>query len=223
MTASTVHEVVGILNADSTWDDPVRVAQLVESVGGARKNDQQLIDLMVNLSASRGYSALESELKRIATLIDDAAFLKVAVNDVIEAMARGARSEAVRAAAAQGATSRRAFPRALRDAVVLELRALATSQSFMSPLRIVLSGLRALVDGIVDREGPSPMSPLDGSGSSRTVLSRAWSIAGELVQGRSGALRAAVEEIVTLSQLVDGMLIGAMSVIIWPLEDRRRD
>jgi hypothetical protein len=48
MTASTVDEIAGIINADPTWDDPVRVAQLVESVAGSRKNDQELIDLMTN-------------------------------------------------------------------------------------------------------------------------------------------------------------------------------
>jgi hypothetical protein len=61
-------------------------------------------------------------------------------------MAPGVRSEAVRAAASvQRPTSSRAFPRALRDTVVTELRKLVVSESFVSPLRTALSG--GLVDG----------------------------------------------------------------------------
>jgi hypothetical protein len=119
--------------------EPVRVAQLVKSVAGSRKNDQELIDLMKKVSETRGYSALHSALETIEKLIDDAAFLDQAVGEVVEAMARGARSDAVRAAASvQGPTSMSAFPRALRDAVVTELRKLVTSESFMSPLRTAL-------------------------------------------------------------------------------------
>jgi hypothetical protein len=32
MTESTVGEIAGKINSDPTWDDPVRIAQLVESV-----------------------------------------------------------------------------------------------------------------------------------------------------------------------------------------------
>jgi hypothetical protein len=99
MTASTVDEIAGVINSDPTWDSPIHVAQLVESVAGARKNDQELIDLMNKVSETRGYSALHSALEAIEKLIDDAAFLDLAVSEVVEAMARGARSEAVRAAA----------------------------------------------------------------------------------------------------------------------------
>jgi hypothetical protein len=42
---------------------------------------------------------LHSGSETIEKLIEDAAFLDVAVNEVVGAMARGARSEAVRAAA----------------------------------------------------------------------------------------------------------------------------
>jgi hypothetical protein len=119
MTSSTIDEIAGIVNADQTWDDPVRLAQLVESVAGSRKNDQELVDFMKKVSDTRGYSALHSGLETNEKLIDDAAFLDQAVSEVVEAMARGARSEAVRAAASvQGPASSHAFPRALRDAVV---------------------------------------------------------------------------------------------------------
>jgi hypothetical protein len=40
MTASTVDEIACILNADPSWDDPRRLARIVESVAGARKSDQ---------------------------------------------------------------------------------------------------------------------------------------------------------------------------------------
>jgi hypothetical protein len=75
MTATTVGEIADRLNSDPTWDDPVRIAQLVESAAGARKNDQELIDLTEKVSESRGYSALHSELGTIEKLIDDATFL----------------------------------------------------------------------------------------------------------------------------------------------------
>jgi hypothetical protein len=144
MTASTVDEIAGIINTDPAWDDPIRLAQLVESVAGSRKNDQELINLMRKVSRTRGYSALHSALETIEKLIDGAGFLDEAASEVVEAMARGARSEAVRAAASvQGPTSSHAFPRALRDAVVTELRKLVVSKSFMSPLRTALSGLRS--------------------------------------------------------------------------------
>jgi hypothetical protein len=108
-------------------------------------------------------------LETIEKLIDDGALLDEAVSEVVEAMARGARSEAVRAAASvQGPTSSRAFPRALRDAVVNELRKLVVSDSFMSPLRTALSGLRSLVDGISDPVEAVPA--FDQAGSSREVL-----------------------------------------------------
>jgi hypothetical protein len=72
-----------------------------------------LIDLMKRVSETRGYSALHSELETVEKVIEDSAFLGLAVSEVAEAMTRGARSEAVRAAALQAPT--RAFPRALRD------------------------------------------------------------------------------------------------------------
>jgi hypothetical protein len=37
MTSSTVDENADIINSDPTWDNPICVAQLVESVAGARK------------------------------------------------------------------------------------------------------------------------------------------------------------------------------------------
>jgi hypothetical protein len=170
---------------------------------------------MKKVSETRGYSALHSALETIEKLIDDAAFLDEAVSEVVEAMARGARSEAVRdAAAGQGPTSSRAFPRALRDAVVTELRELVASESLMSPLRTALSGLRLLVDGISDPVEPSPMPAFEQAGSAREVLTRAWSVAGELVRGQSGALREAVEEVVTLSLVLDGMLLSAIPGIV---------
>jgi hypothetical protein len=170
---------------------------------------------MKKVSETRGYSALDWALESIEKLIDDAAFLDEAANEVVEAMARGARSEAVRAAASvEDPTSSRAFPRALRDAVVRELRKLVISESFMSPLRTALSGLRSLVDAIPDPVEPTPIPAFDQAGSSRDVLTRAWSVAGELVRGRSGALREAVEEIVTLSFLLDGMLMTSIPEIV---------
>jgi hypothetical protein len=215
MTSSTVDEIVGIVNADPVWDDPIRFAQLVESVAGSRKNDQELIDLTKKVSETRGYSALHSGLETIEKLIDDAAFLDLAVSEVVEATARGARSEAVRAAASvQGPKTHRAFPRALRDAVVNELRKLVVSESFVSPLRMALSGLRPLVDAISDPEEPSPMPVFDDAGSSQDVLARAWNVAGELVRGPSGSLREAVEEVVGVSFWFDGMLLSAMGVIV---------
>jgi hypothetical protein len=154
-------------------------------------------------------------LEAIEKLIDDAAFLDLAVSDVVDAMARGARSEAVRAAASvQGPTSSGAFPRALRDAVVTELRKLVVSESFMSPLRTALYGLRSLVDAISDPVGSSPMPAFDQAGSSRDVLTRAWSAAAGLVRGQSGALREAVEEVVTQSFLLDGMLLNAIPRVV---------
>jgi hypothetical protein len=209
MTSSTVEEIADIVNADPTWDDPFPIAHLVESVAGARKNDQELIDLMKKVSDTRGYSALHSGLETIEKLIEDAVLLDLARSEVVEAMARGARSEAVRVAACHDTTSSRAFPRALRDAVVTELRKLVVSESFVSPLRTALSGLRSLVDVISDPVEPSPMPAFDEAGSSREVLTRAWSVAGEVVRGQSGALVEAVEEVVTLSLLLDGMLLSA--------------
>jgi hypothetical protein len=64
----------GKINSDPTWDDPDRIAQLVESVAGARRNDQELIDLMETVSETRGYSALHSGLERTETLIGDVRF-----------------------------------------------------------------------------------------------------------------------------------------------------
>jgi hypothetical protein len=134
MTASTVDEIADIINSDPIWDDSVRVAQLVESVAGSRRNDQELIDLMTKVSETRGYSALHSALETIEKLIDDAALPDEAVSEVVEAMAGGARSEAVRAAASvEGPTSSRALPRALRDAVVSELRKLVVSPHLPFP------------------------------------------------------------------------------------------
>jgi hypothetical protein len=49
MTTPTVGEIVAKINSDPTWDDPIRVAHLVESVAGARRNDQALI-LFASLS-----------------------------------------------------------------------------------------------------------------------------------------------------------------------------
>jgi hypothetical protein len=170
---------------------------------------------MKKVSETGGYSALHSALETIEKLIDDAAFLDEAVGEVVEAMARGARSGAVRAAASvEAPTSSRAFPRALRDAVVSELRKLVVSESFMSPLRRALSGLRPVVDEISDPVESSPMPAFDQTGSSRDVLTRAWSVAGELVRGQSGALREAVEEVVTLSLLLDGLLLSAIPGIV---------
>jgi hypothetical protein len=210
MTSSTVDEITGIVNSDPTWDDPIRVSQLVQSVAGSRKNDQELIDLIKKVSETRGYSALYSALETIEKLIDDAAFLGQSVSEVVEAMARGARSEAVRAAASlQGPTSSRAFPQALRDAVVTELRNLGVSESFMSPLRTALSGLRSLVDAISDPGEAPPMPAFDQAGSAREVVTRAWSVAGELVRGQSGALSEAIDGVVTLSLPLDGSCCSA--------------
>jgi hypothetical protein len=64
MTASTVDGFASIISADPTFQvDPIRVAQLVESVAGARRNDQELIDLMIKMNGTCGYSALHSVLK----------------------------------------------------------------------------------------------------------------------------------------------------------------
>jgi hypothetical protein len=123
---------------------------------------------MKKVSETRGYSALHSALETIEKMIDDGGFLDEAGSEVVEAMARGARSEAVRAAASiQGPTSSRVFPRALRDAVVTELRKLVVSESFMSPLRTALSGLRGLVDAISDPVQPLPVPCFDPAGSAR--------------------------------------------------------
>jgi hypothetical protein len=61
----------------------------------------------------------------------------------------------------------------LRGAVVSELRKLVTSESFMSPLRTALSGLRSLVDAISDPVEQSPTRDFDLAGSAREVLTRA--------------------------------------------------
>jgi hypothetical protein len=58
------------------------------------------------------------------------------------------------------------------------------------------------------------MPAFDQAGSSREVLTRAWSFAGELIRTQSGALRDAVEEVVALSLLLDGMLLSAIGVIV---------
>jgi hypothetical protein len=102
----------------------------------------------------------------------------------------------------------------LRDAVVNELRKLIVSTSFMSPLRMALSGLRGLVDAISDPVGPSPMSAFDQGGSARDLLTRAWSLASELVRGPSGALPEAVDQVVALSSLLGEMLLSAMARIV---------
>jgi hypothetical protein len=102
----------------------------------------------------------------------------------------------------------------LRDAVLTELRKIDMSESFMSPLRTALSALRSLVDAISGPVEPSPMPAFDQAGSSREVLTRAWSVAAELVRGQSGALREAVDEVVTLSSLLDGTLLCALAGIV---------
>jgi hypothetical protein len=58
------------------------------------------------------------------------------------------------------------------------------------------------------------MPAFDQEGSAREVLTRAWSFAGELVRGPSGAFREAIEEVVTLSFLLDGILLSAMAGIV---------
>jgi hypothetical protein len=58
------------------------------------------------------------------------------------------------------------------------------------------------------------MPAFDQAGSAREVLTRAWSVAGELVRGQSGTLREAVEAVVTLSWLLDGMLLSAIPGIV---------
>jgi hypothetical protein len=102
----------------------------------------------------------------------------------------------------------------LRDAVATELRKLAVLESFMSPLRAALSELRSVVGEIYDQFGRSPMPVFDQAGSAREVLTRAWSVAAELVRGQSRALRGAVDEVVTLSFLLDGMLLSAIVVLV---------
>jgi hypothetical protein len=102
----------------------------------------------------------------------------------------------------------------LRDAVVTELRKLVVSESFMSPLRTALSGLRSLVDGISDPVEPSPIPRFDTDGSAREVLTRAWNVAGELVRGQSGPLGEAVDEAVTMSPLLEGMLLCGMAGLV---------
>jgi hypothetical protein len=85
LQALTVDEIAGIINSDPTWDDPIRVARLVESVAGARKNDLELIDLMKKVSETRGFSGFHSAMEAIEKLIEDAAFLDLAVSEVVEA------------------------------------------------------------------------------------------------------------------------------------------
>jgi hypothetical protein len=102
----------------------------------------------------------------------------------------------------------------LRDAVVAELQKLVVSESFMSPLRTALSGLRLLVDAIPDPVEPSPMPAFDPAGPAREVLTRAWKVAGEVVRGQGGALREAVEEVFTISRLLEGSLRSALEGIV---------
>jgi hypothetical protein len=58
------------------------------------------------------------------------------------------------------------------------------------------------------------MPAFDQAGSSRDVLTRAWSVAAELVRGPSGALRDAVDEVVTILQLLDGTLLNAIPGLV---------
>jgi hypothetical protein len=102
----------------------------------------------------------------------------------------------------------------LRDAVVTELRKLVVSESFMSPRRAGLSELRSVVGEIYDHFGRSPMPVFAQSGSAREVLVRAWSLAAGHIGGHSCALGEAVEEVVTLSLLLDGMLLNAVPSIV---------
>jgi hypothetical protein len=80
----------------------------------------------------------------------------------------------------------------------------------MSPLQMALSGLRSLVDFISDPVQLSPIPAFDRAGTAREVLTRAWGVAGELVRAPSGALR----EAVTLSSLLDGMLLSVIPRIV---------
>jgi hypothetical protein len=52
-----------MINAIPTWDDPNRVAQLVES-------DQELIDLMKTVDETRGCSAVHSNWRRLRNRSD---------------------------------------------------------------------------------------------------------------------------------------------------------
>jgi hypothetical protein len=217
MTEATVDEVIEMLNADARWHDQVLVAHLVASVAGSRKNVQELIQLMQKLSETRGYSALDSTLAEIETLVSNAVFREAAVEAVVDAMARGVQNAAVSASRPDATGScgvSGAFPWALREAVMLELRKPSFSESFMPELRTSLSQLRSLVERILDPAKPLPMPAFDGAGSSRAVLARACILAGELDRGRLAPLREAIEDIIACSGLLYGMVPSAMAVLL---------
>jgi hypothetical protein len=68
---SDVDNTVRQFNEDSTWADPYFVEQVVAMVAGSRKNGPELIEFMMKISDTRGYSALLEQIHRIDELRTD--------------------------------------------------------------------------------------------------------------------------------------------------------
>jgi hypothetical protein len=71
LNQSNIDGAVRNINSNPGWVDGNRVARLVTSVAGSRKNCRDLIEFMTKLSETRGYSAVLGAISAIEELVRD--------------------------------------------------------------------------------------------------------------------------------------------------------
>jgi hypothetical protein len=146
MTPSTVDEVVSKFNADSMWDDPRLMVQVVSSVAGSRKNGPELIEFMQKISDTRGYSSILSKVGEIEKLMK-APLVDGGFSDVIARIRKMPIDD----------------PTVARDVAVSEVRDFIRSEAF--PGRAVISELIPLMEAVTQarEEGGFPRSQAEKS------------------------------------------------------------
>jgi hypothetical protein len=87
MNWSNVDDIVRQFSEDSTWADPDFIALVVATVAGSRKNDSELIEFMMKISDTRGYSAVLERITETERLTAEVS----PESEVVNAIIRGCR------------------------------------------------------------------------------------------------------------------------------------
>jgi hypothetical protein len=127
-----VDEVVVRFNADSIWNDPQSIAQVVASVAGSRKNGPGLIEFMQKISDTRGYSAILLKIGEIDELMEGP-LVECGFSDVITRVCKRPIDD----------------PKRIRDLVVAEVGDFVRSGEF--PVRAAVSELIQLMGAVMQR------------------------------------------------------------------------